>query len=221
VVTLGTDGGGLDDLLGLAVIGRDRITREWLAWCHAFADPKVLERRKDIAQALRISRRGFADNRRRCEASPRFVELVAQVVASGLLPAKDAVGVDPNNAAAVFEALADAGIAPEQIRRLLQGPALAPAMYGLELKLDDGTFWHAGQLLMAWVMGNAKVEPRGNHLMITKQISGRAKIDPLIALFEAAILMSWNPAARPTIDGFLASLAATPDASSSKSSPGA
>jgi phage terminase large subunit-like protein len=222
VVTLGADGGGLDDLLALAVIGRDKVTREWLAWCHAFADPKVLKRRQEIAAALRDFEAEksltIGDGAAR---HARFVAVVRQVVDSGRLPEKNAVGVDPNNAAAVFEALADGGVQPEQIKRLLQGPALAPAMYGLELKLDDGTFWHAGQKLMAWAIGNAKVEPRGNHLMITKQISGRAKIDPVIALFEAAILMSWNPAARQTIDGFLASLAATPDTSSSKSSPGA
>ena len=40
--------------------------------------------------------------------------------------------------------------------------------------------------------------------MVTKQVSGRAKIDPLIALFEAAILMSWNPESRRSIDAFLA-----------------
>jgi phage terminase large subunit-like protein len=201
VVTFGTDGGGLDDLLGLAVIGRDRVTREWLSWCYAFADPKVLERRPDIASALR----DFAEERSLtigdgAARHSKFVELVKAVVASGLLPEKNAVGVDPNNAAAVFEALADGGVKPEQIKRLLQGPALAPAMYGIELKLDDGTFWHADQALMAWVLGNAKVEPRGNHLMITKQISGRAKIDPLIALLEAAILMSWNPTAADPVD---------------------
>jgi phage terminase large subunit-like protein len=194
VVTIGGDGGGLDDLLGLAVIGRDRVTRHWLAWCHALADPKVLERRKSIASVLRDFEQEktltIGDGAAR---QAKFVGLVQQVVASGLLPAKDAVGVDPNNAAAVFEALAAGGVKPEQIRRLLQGPALAPAMYGFELKLDDGTFWHADQALMAWVLGNAKVEPKGNHLMITKQISGRAKIDPLIALLEAGILMSWNP----------------------------
>jgi len=201
VVTIGADGGGLDDLLALAVIGRDRSTREWLSWCHAFADPKVLERRKSIAPSLlRFKDEGSLTIGDGAARHARFVELVRQVVASGLLSKKDAAGVDPNNAAAVFEALAEGGIAPEQIRRLLQGPALAPAMYGLELKLDDGTFWHAEQALMDWVMGNAKVEPRGNHLMITKQISGRAKIDPLIALFEAAILMSWNPSPQIVAD---------------------
>lgn len=204
VVTLGADGGGLDDLLGLSVIGRDKTTREWLSWSHAFADPKVQERRPDIASALKdFAEEGTLTIGAGAARHVRFVALVKQVVASGLLPEKDAVGVDPNNAAAVFEALAEGGIKPEQIRRLIQGPALAPAMYGLELKLDDGTFWHADQLLMAWVLGNAKVEPKGNHLMITKQISGRAKIDPLIALFEAAILMSWNPRGRANIGALI------------------
>ena len=46
---------------------------------------------------------------------------------------------------------------------------------------------------MNWVMGNARVEPRGNAILITKQVSGSAKIDPLMALLNCVALMSLNP----------------------------
>ena len=49
--------------------------------------------------------------------------------------------------------------------------------------------------MMAWAVSNAKVEPRGNAITITKQASGTAKIDPLMALLNAVSLLSLNPAA--------------------------
>jgi phage terminase large subunit-like protein len=204
VITIGADGGGLDDLMGIAVIGRERETREWLAWCHAFADPKVLERRPEIAPRLQdFKAEGtltLADTKTR---QAELVKLLRRLVESGLLPQENAAGVDPNNVAALFEAFEEAGIADKQIKRLLQGRALQPGLFGLELKLDDGTLWHADQALMNWVVGNAKIEPLGNYVIVTKQISGRAKIDPFIALMQAAILMSWNPDSGTDLGDFL------------------
>ncbi|MFW1829730.1 terminase large subunit, partial [Acinetobacter sp. ULE_I092] len=52
---------------------------------------------------------------------------------------------------------------------------------------------HAGQDLMTWAVGNARVVMIGNGMRITKQESGVGKIDPLIATFNAVALMSMNP----------------------------
>lgn len=197
VVTIGIDGGGLDDLLGLAVIGREKVTRQWLIWGHAFAHPKVLELRKEIAPALRdFEKEGSLTFAEPPADLAALAKIIRQVRASGLLPEKDAVGFDPNNVAAIVEALEGCGITVEQLRRLLQGPALSPAWWGLERKLSDLTITHAARELMAWSVANAKVEPKGNGILITKQAAGRTKIDVLIAIGCAAILMSWNPQAK-------------------------
>jgi phage terminase large subunit-like protein len=47
--------------------------------------------------------------------------------------------------------------------------------------------------LMSWAVGNARVEPKGNAILGHKEASGSAKIDPLIAAFNAIALMSTNP----------------------------
>jgi phage terminase large subunit-like protein len=193
VVDVGIDGGGLDDLLGLAVVGRDKDTREWLTWTHAWAHPSVLERRKEVAPRLH----DFAKDgnltlvKNIGEDVEDVAGICALIEARGLL---DKIGCDPAGLGGIVDALAEAGIPEEKLIGVSQGWKLTGAIKTAERKLAEGVLVHGGQPMMAWCVGNAKVEPRGNAVIITKQAAGSAKIDPLMALFNAVTLMSLNPA---------------------------
>lgn len=193
VVTVGIDGGGLDDLLGLAVVGRDRTTREWLGWCRAWAHPSVLERRKDIAANLHdYARDGdLVLVERIGDDVDEVADIVHGLDASGLL---HQVGVDPAGIGAILEAIVDRGVEQDKVVGVSQGWRLGGAIKTTERKLAEGGLHVAVQPMMVWCCGNARVEPRGNSILITKQASGSAKIDPLMALFCAVSLMATNPA---------------------------
>ena len=195
VAVVGIDGGGLDDLLGLAVIGRCRETKRWLLWCRAWCHPDAIERRKQNESKLQdlIG----ADELVLCADTTQDVREVADVVErlsdEGLLPEEYAVGFDPAGVAAMVDELATRRIGDKQVVGVAQGYRLSSAVWGMERKLKDGTLRHGGQALMSWCVGNAKAESRGNAVLITKQAAGKAKIDPLIAAFNAFTLMARNP----------------------------
>lgn len=202
VVTVGIDGGGLDDLLGLAVVGRCKTTRQWLAWCRAWAHPSVLQRRKEIAPRLH----DFADSgdlvlvNQIGEDVAEVASIVFQIDQAGLL---HEAGLDPAGIGAILEALVGMGINPEKVVGVSQGWRMGGAIKTTERKLAEGALLHADQPLMDWCCGNARVEPRANSILITKQASGSAKIDPLMALFNAVSLMAANPPAQGGIDDYL------------------
>ncbi|MEN5216327.1 terminase large subunit [Pseudomonas pudica] len=205
VIDVGGDGGGLDDLLGLAVIGREASTRRWFHWAHAWAHPSVLERRKSEAPRLKdLEAVGDLTIVKRIgEDVEQFAAIVARINESGLL---DKVGLDPAGIGSVLDALADAGVEEDKIVGISQGWKLTGAIKTTERKLAEGTLLHCGQPLMAWSCGNAKGVPSANAFLITKQASGTAKIDPLMATFNAVSLISLNPEGRGGMDNFMAGI---------------
>jgi phage terminase large subunit-like protein len=203
VVVIGIDGGGLDDLLGLAVLGREKETKRWLLWCRAWAHKVVLDRRQEIAPRLQDFDQ--AGELRIVEDLgddiAEVADIAEQVAASGKLAEKGAIGLDQVGVGQIVDALAEKHIAnkegePLRIVGVQQGWKMSGAIKTAERKLADGTMMHAGQALMAWCVGNAKVVPAGNAVLITKQAAGKAKIDPLVATLNAVALMSMNPVAK-------------------------
>lgn len=209
VAVIGIDGGGLDDLLGLAVVGREKGTRRWLHWGHAWAHKIVLTRRPEIAPRLTdFARDGDLTMVDRPGADvTALADIVCRVRDAGLLPEKQGIGVDGAGIADVVDELSgrDFDASPGGvIVAISQGWRLNGAIKTTERKVAGGEFVHCSQKLMAWTVGNARTAQQGNAISITKAASGTAKIDPLMAIFDAVSLMALNPAPnRMNLDAFL------------------
>jgi phage terminase large subunit-like protein len=216
VVVVGADGGGLDDLYGLCVAGRERGTGRWLFWTKAWAWPDVYQRRQSIKSVLQdfvadgdlvmCSARGTVadadpekalDEDESAYALPQdlceIVEIIAQVKASGKLPERSAIGLDPQGVADLVDELAKIELVDPQVESVGQGFRLMSAIIGLARKLKFKGVVHNGSRMMAWCVGNAKEEKGRQSVMITKDTAGVAKIDPLIAVFNATKLLELNP----------------------------
>lgn len=198
VITVGFDGGGLDDLFGCGVIGREKGSKRWLAWCHALISPEGLARRKANELWYRdFERAGDLTIVDRLPQDVEYaVDLVRRIKERGLLAR---VGVDAVGIGGLVDALAEIEVTQDEetLGAIRQGVALMGAIKTIERKLVDGTFRHPGQALMDWCVGNAIVVPTKTAMMIARDESGFGKVDPLMALFNAAALMSMNPEARP------------------------
>lgn len=215
VITGGIDGGGLDDLLGTAMVGRAKKTwpvvipehkdkdgnivpshvemlRPWFVWCYAWAHMSVITRRQDIASKLRdfdkageltiVSIPG--------QDMDELADNFKMVEDSGLL---FQIGLDPNALGSILDAMLQAGVPEDKMVSVNQGYRLAGSIRATERKLAEYVLKHGNTGLMKWCVSNAKVKAVGNSIVITKQVSGSAKIDPLIALFNAVSLMALNP----------------------------
>lgn len=218
LLEIGIDGGGLDDMLGFTLLGRRAGGTQWMsrsrAWLHRIGlarrkgeEQRYFDFEKDgdliivgelpedgvLPDELPLADGEDADDGADAEGGidiSALADLVVKVYESGKL---DKIGVDPVRVGFILNALKKRGIPEELIVGISQGFKLAGAIDMTERQMAVGKLVHAAQPLMAWCVGNCKVEPKGNAILITKQASGRAKIDPVMALFNAVTLMAIAP----------------------------
>ncbi len=212
IAVAGVDGGGLDDLFGLSIVGREpdeievpimvngRQTivymKRWLSWSHAWCHREVLKRRKKIAPVLtdfeKAGHLTIVDIA--LEDIAAIIDILRTVKARGLLAS---VAVDPAGLGEFVDALAlpDVDITSDngQLVGVPQGFALMNAIKTTERRLSSGLLRHAGGPLMPWCVSNLKIEPTATAIRATKQTAGDAKIDPVMALFDAVTVMVKNP----------------------------
>lgn len=127
------------------------------------------------------------------EAISQAGKIIKRLNNSGKLPEKHAIGMDKLGMPSMQDGLIAEGVDFEKMVAVPQGYMLSGYAQTLEWKLAEGELLHAGQRMMNWCVGNAKGVLKGNALMITKQESGRGKIDPLMASMNACAIMSQNP----------------------------
>lgn len=191
VCTVGIDGGGLDDLLALTVTGRTPAGK-WVTWSHAWANPTVLERRKNEAPRFRdfakVGDLTLVEN-----PGEDVVQLAAMVASVHEAKLLDRVGVDPHGLGGILDALEEAGVPADKIVAISQGWKLSGSIKTAERRLNEGIIEHGAQPMMLWCASNARVTPVGNAVNITKAVSGSGKIDPLMSFLNSIELMSQNP----------------------------
>ncbi|EOK1346958.1 terminase large subunit [Escherichia coli] len=127
VVTVGIDGGGLDDLLGMYVTGRDRETREWLGWGHAWVHETAVVRRKSEASRFQdfVACGDMTIVRRVGDETAEVAEYVRRIHEAELL---DHIGIDPSGVGQILDSLAEAGIPDESVVGISQGWKLGGAI---------------------------------------------------------------------------------------------
>lgn len=224
VVCVGIDGGGLDDLLGVGVVGREKGTTRWLGWAHGLISTIGLVRRKANLEDYRKFKaqgdltvfRFAADDVQEFEADGDIADFVEDLPLKETLPGElpadirfivdlverirdrdllAQVGVDAAGIGAIVDALAGIGITQdaEKLDAVRQGIGLMGAFHTIERKLADKTFLHGASEMLSWCVGNAKIVLTSTASRIAREEAGFGKIDPLVALFNAAHLMCLNP----------------------------
>jgi phage terminase large subunit-like protein len=198
-IVVGIDGGGMDDLFALCLLGRSKENSQiWFSWSHAWCHELVLTRRQSIAVNLRdfAARDELTIVTDELDDIDQIIAIILRIKQAGLLAM---VAVDPGGLGSFIDALASIQITPDnkKVVGVPQGYQMMNAIKTTERKLANSTLWHSDNSCMSWCVSNCKIEPMATAIRMTKANAGDAKIDCAMALFDAVTVMAQSPARAP------------------------
>lgn len=181
---VGIDGGGLDDLTGLAVLGIDK-KGLWHIWAFGYGYKSVMERAglakrlmefQAANECLIVDRLG--------DDAIEIGKLIKKIYDTGKLKR---IGIDPRGVGDILIEIKRQGTPESLIEQVNQGVSLMGAEKTLSRKLAQKAVVIAKSDLMRFCVSNAVVEDRGDDYFLSKK-SSQFKIDPLMALLDAIAL---------------------------------
>ena len=181
---IGIDGGGLDDLTGVAVLGIDK-QGLWHIWAFGYGYKSVMER-AGLAKRLmefQASNECLIVDRLGDDAI-EIGKLIKKIYDTGKLKR---IGIDPRGVGDILIEIKRQGTPENLIEQVNQGVSLMGAEKTLSRKLAQKAVVIAKSDLMRFCVSNAIVEQRGDDYFLSKK-SSQFKIDPLIAIFDAIAL---------------------------------
>jgi len=187
-VSVAVDGGGYDDILSIGVIGVRGDT--WYATTKSFIYPVAMDRRLTLVSLFQdFMKTGDLELLDDHQGLDPVIELIQYIFNESNLCH---IGMDPSGLAPELAyQLEKNGIPRDKLIGVKQGFALKPGFLALERKLRGGNLRHANQDILNWAVSNTKVDPSNN--LITKKFSGVAKIDPIISLAIATMVVLDKP----------------------------
>ena len=184
IIYIGIDGGGLDDLTGLAVLGIDN-KGFWRVWCFAYGYDTVLQRAGLAARLKEYQIKGeclIVD--KIGQDSEELEKTVKKIYDTGKV---SKIGIDPRGVGDILGCLKDLGIQGDIIENINQGVYLQSADITLQRRLAQNSVAIARSELMRFCVSNAIIETRGDDTFLSKK-SSQFKIDPLMALLNCVAL---------------------------------
>jgi phage terminase large subunit-like protein len=197
-VSVSVDGGGYDDILSIGVIGVKGDT--WYATTKNFIFPIAMDRRLTLISLFQdFMKNGDLELLQDHQGLDPIIELIEYIYNQ---VSNCYIGMDPSGLAPELAyQLKERGISEERIVGVKQGFALKPGFNALERKLRGGYLRHADQEILNWAVSNTKVDPSSN--LITKKFSGVAKIDPIVSLAIATMVVLDKPSREFSIYAFI------------------